>query len=145
MKIQRFTVIALTCLSLLLTTLNAMAQVYPVIAYAQVTGQQQGNFTGSSRTPGFEGQIALLQVNVAVPTSGVSKYADASGPQFKTALSNNETLTIVIQMVKNKPGQVVPKAYKTYTLKNVHVVAIDPLGAIQLINFSVGDFVTNNN
>jgi type VI protein secretion system component Hcp len=144
MKIQRLIIIAVTCLTVLLITHHAMAQVYPVIGYAQVTGQQQGNFTGSTRTQGYEGQITVLQLNVAVPTTEITKYVDASDAQFKKALANNESLTIVIQLVKTKPGQFVPQAYKTYTLKNVHVEAILPVGALQAINFTGSDVTIDN-
>ena len=148
MKTQRLISIALICLSLLLTTRNARAQVYPVVAYAQVTGRQQGNFTGNTTIPGFGGQIALINAGVSVEGHGrfyIQLYPGASNAQFEKAFSNNEVLTrVFIQMVKYENGQVVPKAYKTYELKNAAIYTIKATTPGYSITFTAGQIDVNN-
>jgi type VI protein secretion system component Hcp len=133
MKIQRFISIVLIFLSLQLTItiLHVMEpEIKPVIAYAQVTGQQQGSFTGSASTPGYQGQIAVIGVDLESTTAGSSqimfqKYPDASSTQLETALANNEKLTnVIIQVVKVVTGQYVPKAVTIYQLTNAHIKSI---------------------
>ena len=95
---QRLLGVALFSLVIQLSLLHASAPaVRPVVAYAKVTGQMQGNFWGNATAPDFERQIAL--VNVEFDESGggkgkliIEKYPDASSNKFQNALLKNESI-----------------------------------------------------
>ena len=143
MKIQHLIGTALTCLSLQLTTLHAMVpELKPVVAYAGVFDARYGGyFTGSTITPGFKGQIALIGVDVEDNGTGngknkviIQKYPDASNNQFKTAFSNNDLLQkVIIQIIKPETGQPVPKTFKIYSLKNAYIKSIGAVDGYEVI------------
>ena len=140
MKTHRFFGIASIFLSLQLTALyvNAPA-IMPVVAYAKVSGAKQGRFNGSATAPGFEGQVALVNVEYDEAAGKkskliVEKYPDASSNQFQAALLKNEILSRDdINMIKFEKG--IPKTYQTYTLTGATVSSIDFENNVEKITF----------